>query len=80
MKTFYTIVLLALFEYFFQVPANRIGFRENGGPFTLFLRVKQIFSIYKIVSFYYEIPTCVGDPVPTKVGKSDYDIPLRLAP
>ncbi|MFN8363512.1 MAG: DMT family protein [Cloacibacterium normanense] len=22
---------IALFEYIFQVPANRIGFRENGG-------------------------------------------------
>ena len=26
---------LAFFEYLFQVPANRIGFTENGGPFTL---------------------------------------------
>ena len=26
---------IALFEYCFQVPANRIGFQENGGPFTL---------------------------------------------
>ena len=26
---------IALFEYFFQVPANRIGFVDNGGPFTL---------------------------------------------
>ena len=26
---------IALFEYFFQVPANRIGFKENGGPFSL---------------------------------------------
>ena len=26
---------LAFFEYCFQVPANRIGFRENGGPFSL---------------------------------------------
>ena len=23
---------IALFEYCFQVPANRLGFRENGGP------------------------------------------------
>lgn len=34
-----TIILLswgmAFFEYLFQVPANRIGFRENGGPFNL---------------------------------------------
>ena len=27
---------IALFEYCFQVPANRLGFRENGGPFSLF--------------------------------------------
>ena len=26
---------VAFFEYIFQVPANRIGFNENGGPFTL---------------------------------------------
>lgn len=26
---------IALFEYSFQVPANRIGFSENGGPFNL---------------------------------------------
>jgi len=26
---------IALFEYALQVPANRIGFKENGGPFTL---------------------------------------------
>ena len=26
---------IALFEYCFQVPANRIGFSENGGPFSL---------------------------------------------
>jgi uncharacterized protein (DUF486 family) len=26
---------VALFEYSFQVPANRIGFSENGGPFSL---------------------------------------------
>ena len=26
---------IALFEYCFQVPANRIGFDGNGGPFNL---------------------------------------------
>lgn len=26
---------IALFEYCFQVPANRLGFNEYGGPFTL---------------------------------------------
>jgi uncharacterized protein (DUF486 family) len=33
---------LAFFEYLFQVPANRLGFEENGGPFNLFqLKVIQ---------------------------------------
>ena len=33
---------LAFFEYCFQVPANRIGFIENGGPFNLVqLKVMQ---------------------------------------
>jgi uncharacterized protein (DUF486 family) len=27
---------LAFFEYIFQVPANRIGSAEAGGPFSLF--------------------------------------------
>ena len=27
--------LIALFEYCFQVPANRIGFQGNGGPYSL---------------------------------------------
>ena len=26
---------IALFEYFFQVPANRIGFKDSGGPVSL---------------------------------------------
>lgn len=34
-----TIILIswgiALFEYLFQVPANKMGFKENGGPFSL---------------------------------------------
>lgn len=33
---------IALFEYCFQVPANRMGFRESGGPFSLFqLKILQ---------------------------------------
>jgi uncharacterized protein (DUF486 family) len=35
----FTVILiswgLAFFEYLFQVPANRLGFREDGGPFSL---------------------------------------------
>ena len=26
---------IAFFEYCFQVPANRIGFQDTGGPFSL---------------------------------------------
>lgn len=33
---------LALFEYALQVPANRLGYAENGGPFNLWqLKVMQ---------------------------------------
>ena len=58
----YVIILfswsIALFEYACQVPANRIGFTGNGGPFTLMqLKVIQevisiaIFTIFTIVFF-----------------------------
>ncbi len=52
---------IALFEYFFQVPANRIGFRDNGGPFSLVqLKVIQevitliVFSVFTIIAFKNE--------------------------
>lgn len=52
---------IALFEYFFQVPANRIGFRENGGPFTLVeLKVIQevisisVFTLFTLIVFKTE--------------------------
>ena len=41
---------IALFEYLFQVPANRIGFRENGGPFSL-LQLKVIQEVITLVVF-----------------------------
>lgn len=41
---------IALFEYFFQVPANRIGFRGTGGPFTL-VELKLIQEIISISVF-----------------------------
>lgn len=37
---------IAFFEYVFQVPANRIGFEGNGGPFNLF----QLKIIQEVVS------------------------------
>jgi len=41
---------IALFEYCFQVPANRIGFSGNGGPFTL-LQLKVIQEVITLVVF-----------------------------
>lgn len=58
----YVVILiswgLAFFEYCFQVPANRIGFTGNGGPYTLMqLKVVQevitlvIFTLFTVVCF-----------------------------
>jgi len=41
---------IALFEYSLQVPANRIGFRETGGPFSL-LELKVIQEVISILVF-----------------------------
>lgn len=41
---------IALFEYIFQVPANRIGFKGNGGPFTL-VELKVIQEVITLVIF-----------------------------
>ena len=41
---------IAFFEYLFQVPANRIGFAENGGPFTLW-QLKVIQEVITLVVF-----------------------------
>ena len=49
---------IALAAYSFQVPANRIGFVGNGGPFTLMqLKILQevitlvIFTVFTVVFF-----------------------------
>ena len=41
---------LALAEYCFMIPANKIGFRENGGPFSLF-QLKVIQEVISLVIF-----------------------------
>lgn len=41
---------IALFEYFFQVPANRIGFKGNGGPFSL-VELKVLQEVITLVVF-----------------------------
>ncbi len=52
---------IALFEYFLQVPANRLGFRDYGGPFSLVqLKVIQeivtlcVFTVFSLVLFRNE--------------------------
>ncbi len=41
---------IALFEYFFQVPANRLGYKGNGGPFSL-VELKVIQEVITLVVF-----------------------------
>lgn len=54
--------LIAFFEYCLLVPANRIGFRENGGPFDIMqLKIIQevitlvIFTVFSIIFFKTEL-------------------------
>ena len=58
----YVVILiswgLALMEYCFMVPANRLGFQGNSGPYSLFqLKIIQevitliVFTIYTTLSF-----------------------------
>jgi len=49
---------MAFFEYLFQVPANKMGFMENGGPYSLVqLKTIQeaitliIFTLFSIIFF-----------------------------
>ena len=42
--------LIAFFEYCCQVPANRIGFQGNGGPFSL-MQLKVIQECVSLVVF-----------------------------
>ncbi len=41
---------IALFEYALQVPANRLGFRGHGGPFSL-VQLKVIQEVITLVVF-----------------------------
>lgn len=52
---------IAFFEYVFQVPANKIGFAGNGGPFNLFqLKIIQevislsVFTFFALIVFKTE--------------------------
>ena len=53
---------IAFFEYCLQVPANRIGFEGNGGPFNLMqLKIIQevitltVFILFSIIAFHMNI-------------------------
>lgn len=50
----YVVILvswgIALIEYIFMIPANRIGFTENGGPFSLF-QLKVIQEVISLTVF-----------------------------
>ncbi|HLT71708.1 MAG TPA: DMT family protein [Cyclobacteriaceae bacterium] len=50
----FTIILIswgiAFFEYMLQVPANRIGYKAYGGPFSL-LQLKVIQEVITLVVF-----------------------------
>lgn len=50
----YAVILfswaIALAEYAFQVPANRIGFQGNGGPFSL-MQLKVVQEVITLVVF-----------------------------
>jgi uncharacterized protein (DUF486 family) len=43
---------IAFFEYLFQVPANRIGFNKNGGPFSL-VELKVIQETITLLVFVF---------------------------
>ncbi len=52
---------IAFFEYCFQIPANRIGFAGNGGPFSLIqLKIIQevislgVFTVFALLVFRTE--------------------------
>ncbi|MCQ2343011.1 MAG: DMT family protein [Paludibacteraceae bacterium] len=53
---------IAFFEYCLQVPANRIGFDGNGGPFSLMqLKVLQevitlvVFVLFSVIAFHMQL-------------------------
>ena len=53
---------IAFFEYLCQVPANRIGIVDNGGPFNLMqLKIIQevitlsVFIVFSVVAFHMQV-------------------------
>ena len=48
---------IALFEYMCQVPANRIGFLANGGPFSL-IQLKILQEVISLIVFTVIVTLC----------------------
>ena len=48
---------IALFEYMCQVPANRIGFLDNGGPFSL-IQLKILQVVISLIVFTVIVTLC----------------------
>ena len=48
---------IALFEYMCQVPANRIGFLDNGGPFSL-IQLKILQEVISLIVFTVIVTLC----------------------
>ena len=48
---------IALIEYFFMIPANKMGFAGNGGPFSLFqLKILQeviTLTVFTILAMFF---------------------------
>lgn len=54
---------VALFEYFFMIPANRIGSNVNGGPFNL-MQLKIIQEVISLTVFTVIVATVFkGQPI-----------------
>ncbi|MBQ0115304.1 MAG: DMT family protein [Bacteroidales bacterium] len=57
----YAVILLswgiALLEYCFMIPANRIGFVDNGGPFSL-LQLKIVQEALTLIVFTLFVTLC----------------------
>lgn len=54
---------IAFFEYCLLVPANRIGFNENGGPFNL-MQLKVIQEAVSLTVFTVIVTLCFkGQPI-----------------
>ena len=49
---------IAFFEYCLQVPANRLGFKDSGGPFDIMQQeviTLAVFTIFSMIAFKMEL-------------------------